>query len=82
MNTCTRYTLITLGIYIFIAFGVYFVLCVIRNSEWDEVDNFGFAMTWPIVVIAGALWLPFWILKKAADRVHDYIRGQTDETDE
>jgi len=79
MSTCSKAILIVLGIYIFIAFGVYFVLCVIHNSEWDEVDNFGFAVTWPMVVVAGALWLPFWMLKKAADRVHDYIRGRTDE---
>jgi len=78
MSASTKAILIVLGIYIFIAFGVYFVLCVIRNSEWDEVDNFGFAVTWPVVVVAGALWLPFWMLKKAADRVHDYIRGRED----
>ena len=78
MSASTKAILIVLGIYIFIAFGVYFVLCVIRNSEWDEVDNFGFAVTWPVVVVAGALWLPFWMLKKAAGRVHDYIRGRED----
>lgn len=74
MDEATKILLSVLGVYFFICLGVYFVGRIIWND--DEDGAFGYAVAWPFCVIIGAIYLPFWVVGKAADYVHDHIRWE------
>lgn len=69
------WVLITLGVYAFIVLLVYFVLCLIDD---DDIANIGIAVCWPIFVIVGIIYAPFWVVRKSAE----YVRRSMEKNEE
>lgn len=69
------WVLITLGVYAFIVLLVYFVLCLIDD---DDIANIGIAVCWPIFVIVGIIYAPFWVVRKSAE----YVRHSMEKNEE
>ena len=64
---------VVLASYVFIAFGVYFVLRVKYNED-DKFEHACVSLFWMAFLGAGIVLLPFWILDKAAEAVIQSIR--------
>lgn len=75
MDEATKILLSVLGVYFFIVLGVYFVGRIIWNND-EDFTALGYAVAWPFIVFIGAICLPFWVVGKAADYVHDHIRWE------
>ena len=71
-------------LYFFIALGVYFVLKIIFAAKaedyFDEVDAFGIAMGWLLILAGIIVCSPFWCVSKAADVVIKSLKGQKGES--
>ena len=70
--------LITLGAYAFIVLLVYFVLCLIDD---DEIGNIGTAVCWPIFIIVGVVYAPFWMVHKSAEYVRRSMEKNKEDDD-
>lgn len=72
--------LITIGVYVFITFLVYFVLCLI-NEDYDDEEYIFLAVCWPLFVIFGIICAPFWVVRKSAEYVRRGMEKHTEEDD-
>lgn len=78
------FVLLFIFLYFFIALGVYFVLKIIfavkGGDYFDEVDAFGLAMGWPLILAGIIVCSPFWCVSKAADVVIKSLKEQKGES--
>lgn len=70
--------LITIGIYVFITLFVYFVVCLIKK-DCDDEDNIGLSFCWPLLLIIGIIYAPFWVVRKSAECVRRGMEKHTEE---
>lgn len=78
MSNSVKIFLICMGIYLFIVFGVYFIMRIIQDDEDVSGDLFA-SIVWPIFVIVGVIYLPFYVLNKAAACVRQHIHRNEDD---